>query len=320
MQDKYKNIKINKYKKYAHVFIIIVCFLVIFFFGVNKTFAANINFSPISSTHNIGDTIKIKINISSDKSVNAVSGKVRFSKDVLSLVSISKSSSVINLWSREPSFSNTDGSIDFEGVILGGYKGSMGNIITLVFKAKTTGVASLKFSDISILANDGYATEIFSGVVPVGSVKVGNSLPISELVLDEETVPEINENSQESTGVVEVTKDVVKEIEKIEEKNKLPNYSLLITFITVLVVAAVLFIIGLVIVIYRIKSYFKKNILKTKDVVYENFKKLEDDINFRTLDSKNLADKGVSGEMKQDVLKEIMETEKEIIKEIEQER
>ena len=93
--------------------------------------------------------------------LNAVSGVIAYPQDLLDLVSVSKNQSIISLWVQEPTFSNTSGTVRFEGIVLNpGFIGSNGKIITLTFKVKAKGSASLTFSSGSMLANDGEGTEV----------------------------------------------------------------------------------------------------------------------------------------------------------------
>ena len=79
--------------------------------------------------------------------MNAAEGTVSFSKDELSVVSLLKNGSIVNLWAQEPSFSNSAGSVDFSGIVLNpGYTGSAGKILTIAFKAKAEGETSLFLS------------------------------------------------------------------------------------------------------------------------------------------------------------------------------
>lgn len=140
-------------------------FVFIFVFIISPRFAeaAKLDVIPTFGSVNVGDNIKIRVVLSSaDQSANAISGSVLFSKNLLTLNSISKSDSLISLWPVEPSYSNTSGTANFEGVVLNGYKGSSGTIITLFFKAKASGTAEVKFSNASVLANDGQGTPILS--------------------------------------------------------------------------------------------------------------------------------------------------------------
>ena len=126
--------------------------------------AATINFSPRTGAYNVGSTFSIKVYVaSSDQAMNAVSGVVSFPNDILSVTSISKSGSIISLWAQEPTYSNSGGTVNFEGVVMTpGFMGGSGNIITINFKAKTTGDVALAFSSGAVLANDGLGTNIMT--------------------------------------------------------------------------------------------------------------------------------------------------------------
>jgi len=154
--------------------IIIFSFFFLFFVNINQAFSAEINLSSPNTKYQVGDIVTVKVFISSDKSVNAVSANLYFPTEILSFNSFSKSSSLINLWAYEPSYSNSDGSAIFEGIIMNSYTGNNGDIITLFFEAKKAGVANLYFRDVSILANDGNGTDIFSGNLTTGQVYIEN--------------------------------------------------------------------------------------------------------------------------------------------------
>ena len=102
---------------------------------------------------------------SNDVAFNAVSGTLTFPPSVLEVVSISKGSSVVSLWVQEPTFSNTAGSVSFEGIVLNpGYKGSNANIVSVQFRVKKAGTATISFTSGEILANDGIGTSILSSL------------------------------------------------------------------------------------------------------------------------------------------------------------
>mgnify|MGYP001604339207 CR=1 FL=1 len=97
--------------------------------------------------------------------MNAASGVIFFPSDKLEVVSLLKSASIFSLWAQEPSFSNSAGTVNFEGAVLSpGFTGSSGKIITVNFRVKTPGAADLSFSSGSILANDGQGTDILKGL------------------------------------------------------------------------------------------------------------------------------------------------------------
>lgn len=128
--------------------------------------AASLNFSPPSGSYGVGTTFSVSVNVeSSAQAMNAASGVVSFPWDKLEVVSISKQGSLFSLWPVEPSFSNSQGTVSFEGIVPNpGYTGANGKILTITFKARSAGVANVSFSSGSVLANDGTGTNILNGL------------------------------------------------------------------------------------------------------------------------------------------------------------
>ncbi|MEI6400276.1 MAG: hypothetical protein WCO58_02025 [bacterium] len=154
-----KKVSVKKSKKIFQI--LFFAFIFLLTCSVQKVSAAKLDVIPTFGSVHVGDSVKVRVVLSSaDQSANAVSSIISFSNDVLTLNSISKSDSIISLWPVEPSYSNTKGTVSIEGVILNGYKGSNGVVITLFFKAKNEGTAYIKFANASVLANDGQGTQI----------------------------------------------------------------------------------------------------------------------------------------------------------------
>ncbi len=130
--------------------------------GIQNLFAANLTLSPSSGSYKVGKTFTMDVMLSGNKdSINAVSGKLSYPSDVVEIVSFSKSGSFITMWAEEPSFSNDDGTASFEGIALNpGYSSATGKVISVTFKAKQAGTASVQLKSGSVLANDGDATDI----------------------------------------------------------------------------------------------------------------------------------------------------------------
>jgi len=128
--------------------------------------AANVYFSPSSGSYAVGSTHSLAVYVSSaDQAINAASGVISFPSDKLEVVSLSKTGSIFSLWVQEPSFSNSAGTVNFEGIVLNpGFTGSSGKAITITFRAKAAGNVSLTFSSGSVLANDGQGTNILSSL------------------------------------------------------------------------------------------------------------------------------------------------------------
>jgi len=136
----------------------------VFFLSASVAHAATLQFSPSSGSHTVGAMFSVGIDVSSPaQAMNAASGVISFPTDTLEVVSLSQAGSIISLWVREPSFSNSAGTVSFEGIVLNpGFTGANGRIITVTFRARSTGAATLSFSSSSVLANDGRGTNILS--------------------------------------------------------------------------------------------------------------------------------------------------------------
>jgi len=165
--------------------------------------AATLYFSPSSGSHLVGTTFPIRIYVSSaDQAMNAASGVVSFPTDTLAVTSVSKDESIFNLWVQEPSFSNSDGTATFEGIVLNpGFTGSNGKIITIHFRAKAPGVASVSFSSGSVLANDGKGTNILGSL---GSAEFALGGAVGETI-PEATTPSIVANTPPAPHIVSAT-------------------------------------------------------------------------------------------------------------------
>lgn len=134
------------------------------FCGVASVDAASLAVSPASGSASVGGTINVILSAASDATaLNAVSGTLSFPSNVLEVVSLSKSQSMLSLWVKDPTFSNVAGTIQFEGVVPNpGYIGTDGRVLMVTFKVKAAGTANLSYTAGSILANDGDGTEVLT--------------------------------------------------------------------------------------------------------------------------------------------------------------
>jgi hypothetical protein len=143
------------------------------------TSAATLYFSPSSGEYAVGKTFSVSIYVSSaDQAMNAASGVISFPSDKLEVTSLSKTGSIFTLWVQEPSFSNSAGTVNFEGIVLNpGFTGSSGKAITITFRTKAAGNTPLTFSSGSALANDGKGTNILTGMgdanFSIGTIQPG---------------------------------------------------------------------------------------------------------------------------------------------------
>ncbi len=168
-------------------------------FSVAKAEAASLYFSPSSGSYAVGNTLSISVYVSSaEQAMNAASGVISFPRDKLEVTSLSKNGSIFALWVQEPSFSNTAGTANFEGIVLNpGFTGATGKVISINFRAKAAGVATLNFSSGSVLANDGKGTNILAslGNAQFNLGYAGPSVPEAttpSIALDTPAAPQIS--------------------------------------------------------------------------------------------------------------------------------
>jgi len=134
--------------------------------GAKAADVASLYFSPASGESAVGKILSVGVNVSSaDQAMNAASGIISFPADKLEVTALSKSGSIFTLWVQQPSFSNSAGTVNFEGIVLNpGFTGASGKVITINFRVKAAGVATLNFSSGSALANDGKGTNILASL------------------------------------------------------------------------------------------------------------------------------------------------------------
>lgn len=129
------------------------------------TEAATLFYSPASRTYTVGERFSVSAVIESEtQAMNAVAADISFPQNLLELTSISQSGSVVGFWVQEPGYSNQSGTAYFEGVVLNGYQGTAGRLVTLNFRARAVGTATVRFSSGTILANDGLGSTLPAGL------------------------------------------------------------------------------------------------------------------------------------------------------------
>ena len=114
----------------------------------------------------VGDAVPIYLDVSTKTAVNAVGGTITFTQNILSADSLTRSTSIIDLWSEEPVISNTDGQIHFSGGIVAPdieSDGEHGQIFTVNFRALKSGNALIEMKKGELLAHNGEGTNVLSG-------------------------------------------------------------------------------------------------------------------------------------------------------------
>ena len=174
-------------KAYIKVFTSAVFALAFLAITPHFAHAAGLYFAPSSSSYVQNENFTVSVLVDAEKSINAVSGVVTFPTEYLEVIAVSTANSILNLWVKDPSFSNAGntGNVYFEGIILNpGYVGSRGRIVDIVFGVKKVGSAGLTFGESSILANDGEGSNILSSV---GSATFNFLKPQASTIIPKET-------------------------------------------------------------------------------------------------------------------------------------
>lgn len=134
----------------------------LFLLSVSFAFAADVVISPSTGSYTPGQTFTVSVRVSpGGQSVNAVEASLKFDPAVLSVVNISKTGSVFSLWTTEPTFSNSAGTITFGGGSPSPFT-AQSNLVSVTFRAVAAGTGALSVSTASVLAADGRGTDVYS--------------------------------------------------------------------------------------------------------------------------------------------------------------
>lgn len=161
-----------KNKIFIFIFLLVASFA---FYG--RVNAAVLNIKPPQSEVTVGNIVNVQVTVDTlGKVINNAESVIRFPTDLLEVVSIDKTASIFSLWVENPSFSNGAGQVTFNGGVPNpGFSGGNGNIISITFRTKKTGTASVVFSNSAVRENDGLGTDILSNKLG-STITIVNSL------------------------------------------------------------------------------------------------------------------------------------------------
>ncbi len=154
---------------------ILSCAFVLFFvwFGVSK--AATLYAGSAYETVYEGETFVVEWYLDTEgASVNSLSLKLYFTPDTLEVAEASPGDSLISLWIKPPQFSNSQGVAELVGGAPLGFKRTDAPIFRTIFRAKTSGRASISMDQTSLA---------------LGGEAGGEPLPLRFRVLDFAVLP-----------------------------------------------------------------------------------------------------------------------------------
>ena len=147
----------NLITKYLGVLLVVVGFVI----SAHFTNAADILMAPATGNYSVGQTFTVAVRVSpAGSSINAVEAGLKFNPAVLSVVSVSKDGSIFSLWTTEPTFSNTAGTVTFGGGSPSPFT-AQSNLLSVTFRTVAAGSGSLTVSNASVLAADGRGTDVY---------------------------------------------------------------------------------------------------------------------------------------------------------------
>ncbi len=172
-------------------FVLQFALVVVAFGWGSSALAATLSVSPGTGVYTAGQTFTARVVVNtSGANINAAEGTLSFKPGELSVVSVTKGS-IFNLWTAEPSFSNTAGTINFSGGTPTGYTGTNGTVLSITFRTKGAGSPRVNFSNGSVLAADGRGTNVLTGMNGgTFTVTAETTSPVAETVI--EYVPPAN--------------------------------------------------------------------------------------------------------------------------------
>ena len=97
--------------------------------------------------------------------VNVVGGSLTFTPDIISIESIDRSNSVVDIWSEEPLISAPTGIVQFSGGIISEDAAEKlnGKIFSTKLKMQRVGMGTVTLKNPELLANNGEGTNVVSG-------------------------------------------------------------------------------------------------------------------------------------------------------------
>ena len=131
------------------------------FWFANTALAADLVISPSTGSYSSGQTFTTTVRVvPGGDNVNAVESTLSFDSERLSVVSVSKTGSVFTLWTTEPTFSNSAGTVTFGGGSPTPFT-TTSNLVNITFRVTGEGDATVDFDAASVLAADGRGTDVF---------------------------------------------------------------------------------------------------------------------------------------------------------------
>ncbi len=165
----------------THVALASILYLGLFFLFGNSSYAADLSISPSTGSYSVGQTFTATIKVMPDGvNINSVEASLAFNPAVLSVVSVNKTDSAFSFWTTEPIFSNSAGTIKFDGGSLSPITTSS-NLLAITFRTLVEGIGSISFTETSIFEVDSRSTAVYSSVDQASYTVSSSQSPVPSL-------------------------------------------------------------------------------------------------------------------------------------------
>lgn len=143
-----------------------VLFLTLFFVHTASAADATLFLSPITGTYIAGDTFTVSVAVDSGGTlVNAIEGKLEYDPKELTMLSVSKTNSVLSSWVSEPVFDNKLGTLSFGGSLATATALTRETVLKFEVRGQRSGEFRIRFvSGAAIHAADGTGGNIVSAL------------------------------------------------------------------------------------------------------------------------------------------------------------
>ncbi len=166
--------------------VIVTVIIAGFFLSAQVIDAASVYITTGRAEVQTGETVTATIYVNTNGvPINSVEGVISVPSDILEILSVNTTGSVLSLWVEQPAFSG--GMVTFNGGVPNpGYTGSAGKVLSIQMRAKRDGKATIAFQSATVRANDGLGTDATQS-------KTGVSVVVTAPPATKPTTPEVKE-------------------------------------------------------------------------------------------------------------------------------
>jgi hypothetical protein len=189
-------------KNSLHTLKILSAVAVVFLYSVSVALAADLAVSPSSGSYSVGQTFTVNVRaVPNGDNINAVESSLSFNPAVLSVVSVSKTGSAFSLWTTEPTFSNSAGTVTFGGGSPTPFT-TASNLVSITFRTVAEGVGTVTFNKSSVLAADGRGTDVFKNGTNGSFTVAAATTPTPTPTPSTPTTPTVEETPDDEQAII----------------------------------------------------------------------------------------------------------------------